>query len=289
MTQQSLTAIHIPVDLIDVSADHRKVHPDAAQALAENIGQIGLRSPIEVIRNGDRFRLVFGATRRDAASLLGWPTIPAFVKEAKEFSDEAAIRLVTIAENFVRRDLSVLDQSVDIAAWCAIYRAAQPGIKPGPKPKGPDAELSFKLEPNSSDTELLEISDRFAASFSDAARNVLNISRSAVFRAIKIAAIPADLRDRMALQPIADNQSELLALAAQPFSRQSAILDLILSGQAGGVVAAVLMLENQPAPLQKAVWEGLADRFCKLKPDEQYSFFSLHEAAILRWLAERQS
>jgi ParB family transcriptional regulator, chromosome partitioning protein len=286
--------IHIP-------DEHRKVDPLNAQALAENITENDLLSPIEVLSEGeDGYRLIYGAHRLEAFKLLGRPQIPAIVKEAGAFADDAAIQLRTISENLVRRELSVLDRSVDIATWCEIYRATRTNIKPGKKPK----ELGATVAPNSRRNELSptvglnsltpeqqdNLSKEFTLGFSEAARLAFTISRASVFYAIKIASIPADLRDKIALLPIANSTRELLILAAEPAYRQEQIIEIILDELRPHIETAseaIAVLDRKTIPLKEERWQKVSASFGQLKPTEQYRFFDLHEDAIAKWQAER--
>lgn len=271
--------------LIDLPPEARKVSADAARALADSFQKIGQRQAIELIASGDRYRLVFGAKRLAAAALLDIE-VKAEVRAPEDFEDEAAIRLTSISENFFRHSLTALERSVDVADWCAIWRAAHP-MKPGRKPKG---ELSAKLALNSDDDPDMEISEQFAGSFSEAAQRFLNITRREVFRALKIAGIPADLRERIALDAeLAGNQSALLDIAAEPYERAARIVELIIDGKAATVTEAICIIDQTPRSNPPAPWEKLTDRFARLKPAEQEAFFSMNEAAILRWVAERKA
>lgn len=276
--------------LVDVSAEHKKVSPDASFAIAEDFKVRGQRQPIEVIEQKDgRYQLVFGAKRLAAAALLKI-TVKAAVRQPEEFADQAEIRLTGIAENFYRHSLSVLERSVDVADWCTIWRAAHP-VKRGPKAQTQQGtEFSTNLVLNSTDAEIMEQSETFALSFSEAAQRFLKIGRNEVFRSIKIAGISADLRDRMAIfVPLCDNQQALLAIANEPYERASAIIELVLDGKAQNITEAIIQLDGAPMPNEPARWEKIADRFARLKPSEQDHFFALHEAAVLRWFAERQA
>lgn len=290
-SEHSPLQMRISVSSIDIPADHRRHHPDAIQAMAENMDLHGQQQPIEVVRlaeASDRYRLIFGSLRLQAVARLDWPMIDAIVKEADQFVSEAGMRLRSISENMLRNPLTALDRSVAIADWCAIYRAAQPPLKPGPKPLRMTAEeLSLNFRFNSFEPELLATSDQFAASFSEAAQAFLNISRAGVFRALKIASIPSLQRDRIALHWLAKKEGELYALAAinQP-ERQAAVIDLILTEKAESVADAIDLLDQKPKSF-KAKWEEFHDRFSRLQPADQDQFFDLNVASITRWQAKR--
>jgi ParB family transcriptional regulator, chromosome partitioning protein len=275
--------------LIEIPELHRRVDPVNVQALAENISENGQLSPIEVLEyEPGKYRLIYGAHRLEAARLLGWTEIATLIKQVSEFTDEAAIQLRTISENMMRRELSVLDRSVDIATWCEIYRAAHTNIKPGRKSAN---ELSLLnrlnlLTPEQQD----ELSARWALNFSNAAQQALDISRRTVFRAIKIASIPADLREKIALLPLANMRDELLILAAEPAYRQEQIIEIILDElrpNAETTSEAIAILDRKTIPLKEERWQKVSASFGQLKPTEQYRFFDLHEDAIAKWQAER--
>lgn len=272
--------------LIDVPSEYKKVPDDAATAIAESISEIGQRQPIEVIDTGnDRFQLVFGAKRLAACIILN-RDVMVIIRDLTEFKDQAEPRLIGIQENFYRHSLTALERSMDVADWCAIWRAAHP-VKRGRKP---NSELTDNLSVNSGDVEDLETSNAFSVSFSEAASRFLKINAREVFRALKIAKIPADIRDRINTFPaLADNQQTLIAIAAEPYERANKIVELILDGVAQTYADALAIIDqaariNTPAP-----WEKMANSFSRLKPSEQNSFFSLHEAAVMRWFAERKA
>jgi hypothetical protein len=278
----------VPVAAILIPADHRKHHPNAIAAFAENIEIHGQRQPIEIVRHDGGFRLIFGALRLQAHLQLGRTTIDAIVKEPGAFTSEATMRLVSISENMLRNPLSALDRSVAIADWCSIYRAAQPPMKPGRKSAdATKSELSLNFRLNSSDLDLIVTSEEFSASFSEAAQVFLKISRAAVFRAIRISSIPSLQRDRIALHGIADMEGQLYLLGGiKAPERQVAVISMILSEKARSVEEALSILDNIPQSV-KARWERISDTFARLKQPEQDHFFDLQEAAISRWQAKR--
>ncbi|MFH1796308.1 MAG: ParB N-terminal domain-containing protein [Pseudomonadota bacterium] len=237
-------------------------------------------SPIEVIGRGERFQLVFGGHRLAAAKANAWATIPAIVKEASAYANEAAITLREITENLARRELSVLDRAVDIARWRGIYEAVHGTVRKGRPTKMPQVAAISE-----------DAAFRFASTFSEAAKRALGLSRDTIERAMRIASIPADLRDQIALHAVADNQSELLQLAAEPIERQREIVQLLtkIALPAENVAAAIAIMDRTPERPREAAWQKLSTHFSRLKEAEQDRFFNLHEAAVQRWLANRRA
>lgn len=268
--------LDIAIDAIDVPAGRRRLDPAWVETLADLFSSQGQLSPIELIATGERYRLVFGGHRLAAARHLAWPKINAVVKSHEDFASEAEITLAEITENLARRELSVLDRAVDIARWREIYEAAHMLNKGGRRRKDTDAE---------------ELSANFALSFSEAAQKTFDLSRRSVFNAVKIASIAAEVRDRIALHPIADNQSELLALAGELPGRQVDIAALLTAepAQASTVEGAIAILDRVPEPAKPTAWQKLSETFSRMKERDQDRFFELHEAAIQRWLKGRQS
>jgi ParB family chromosome partitioning protein len=103
----------VPLDKITVinpRARNRKVF----EGIVKNIGQLGLKRPITVIRktgsNGDCFDLVCGQGRLEAYRALGQTEIPALVVEATE-EDGLVMSLV---ENIARRQHRPIDLLHDV-------------------------------------------------------------------------------------------------------------------------------------------------------------------------------
>lgn len=271
-----MPAQKIRIDQVTVPAGRRRVDPLWVEALAELFASQGQQSPIEVVTDGDGFRLIFGLHRLEAGRLLGWPEIDAEVKSAADFASDADMTLREISENLARRELSALDKSVDIARWREVYEATHQLAKGGRRAANADSE---------------ELSAKFALSFSEAAQRAFGLSRRSVFHATKIASISLQVREALSLLPIADNQSELLALAAETHERQGWIANLLIGEppQAAGVAEAIAIIDGLPRPAAEPRWQKVASAFSLLRTAEQRSFFELHRAAIELWLKERDA
>jgi ParB family chromosome partitioning protein len=137
--------------------------------------------------------------------------------------------------------------------------------------------------------DLEEQSDKLSLCFSEAAQAEFSLNARAIFRALKIATIPAEIRDRIADSALAANQSELLQLATQSPERQAQIVGLLLAEPpaAASVAEAIAVLDKVPATRKPKPWEKLSDSFSRLKQAEQHRFFEAHREAVELWLAER--
>jgi ParB family chromosome partitioning protein len=279
-----VTPIKIKIADIRVPANRRRLDPAWVSTLMADIqGDNGHMVPIEVvpdITEGYKYRLIFGGHRLAAVAGLGGVEIDAYVKDPKDVATETQIRKREIAENLIRRQLSILDRAKDIADWRDIYDAEHGTGKVGRKKAGKTREI----------VEDDELSASFALNFSEAAQAVLGISRRSVFHALKIATIPETIRQEISLHPVADSQTELLLLAAEPAARQAAIAKLLTAepAKAATVSEAIALLDKVTPPTKEPGWQKVAGAFSKLKESDQDRFFALHEAAIQRWLKGRQ-
>jgi ParB family transcriptional regulator, chromosome partitioning protein len=266
----TLVVEQIEISRIDVGPRLRGLDQNWVLALAESIAAQGLNTPIAVVPNGNRYRLVFGWHRLAAMAHLGRTEINAITSASVEDG------LREIAENLVRRELSVLDHAVHVASWREIYSVQHP-IKRGRKSKS-EAE------------EALSVS--FALNFSEAAQQAMGISRRAVFRLLQISSIEPGVRARIALHPIADNGTELLLLSAETPARQAQIAGLLLGTDAPvptNVSEAIAKLDGVAPDAPLAPHARLAEAFSRLKPDAQEQFFEMHADAIERWRASRKA
>ncbi|MBZ9678934.1 ParB/RepB/Spo0J family partition protein [Mesorhizobium sp. ES1-1] len=275
------TTTKIKIADLRVPRNRRRTDPAwVATLMADMQAGNGHMVPIEVVpetTEGYQYRLILGAHRLEAVAGLGHVDIDAFIRDPKEVANEAQMRKREIAENLIRRQLSVLDRSRDIADWRDIYDAENGTGKAGRRKAREVVEDD-------------ELSAKFALNFSEAAQSVLGISRRSVFHALKIATIPSAIRESISLHPVADSQADLLVLAAEPAERQAAIAKLLLAdpAEAFTVADAIALLDKVPAPIKEPTWQKVATAFSKMKEGDQDRFFALHEAAIQRWLKGRQ-
>lgn len=274
----------IDIELIDIAKGRRVADPAWEQALADDMVRHGQIEPIEVVETGERYRLIAGLHRIGARKIRGERLIEAKIKTAGEVSSEAAMTLREIAENFMRRELSVLDKARDVARWREVYEQASGAVKPGKR------AIRVKSDPNSDD--LLDAqSELFAASFTDASKTALGLNKEAIKRYLRIARIDDGVRERISLHRIANNQSELLALAVETADRQAAIAGLLLANPpvAGSVEDAIAIIDRIPPVNRPDAWERISEKFSKLTDTAKRRFLIEHWDVVEAIMAERKA
>ena len=102
----------ISIDEVDPNASQprRDFDKEALEQLADSIREAGVLSPILVVENGMRYRIVAGERRYRAARLAGLETVPCIVRSmTNEQQMEAAL-----IENLQRQDLNPIEEAAAI-------------------------------------------------------------------------------------------------------------------------------------------------------------------------------
>jgi ParB-like chromosome segregation protein Spo0J len=178
---------------IDVGPRLRAIDEKQVQALAESMGSaIGLTTPITIRREGQRWKLVAGLHRLEAARRLGWHEIQAVIM----VGSEREARLWEIAENLHRADLTVLERAEHLAEWIRLTEA-EVSTQVAPKPQGGRPESGIR-----------------------AAARELGIERTDAQRSIKIASITPGAKEAAREAGMDDNQCKLLKVAGRSPEQQ---------------------------------------------------------------------
>lgn len=174
------------VDSIDVPVGRRAVRPDDVDRIAESMSRIGLRTPIsiKVDVEAETWTLVAGAHRLAAAKKLGWEWIECFHVDG----DETDARMVEIAENLHRAELTAVERDEQVEEWTRLVDRVlrQVDAKPGRPESG----------------------TRRAA-------RELGLSEAAVRRAKKVASLSDEAKQAARDLGLDDNQSALLDAAQE--------------------------------------------------------------------------
>lgn len=99
----------LPIAQVKPNPFQPRTHFDEA-SLAELVASIeasGLLQPIVVRPRSGAFELIAGERRWRAVQQLGWPTVPAVVKDA----DDQTLLTLALVENLQRNDLSPIDEA----------------------------------------------------------------------------------------------------------------------------------------------------------------------------------
>jgi len=102
--------MEINLNSIYVNQRKRKLNAEKVAALAESFSLLGQLEPITLASSGEKYTLLAGLHRLEAAKFLGWETIDAELFQG----DELECELVEIDENLMNNDLTVLEQGEHI-------------------------------------------------------------------------------------------------------------------------------------------------------------------------------
>lgn len=198
----------VPLEMIDASHRLREVNEAYAEVMAASFRERGQRQPIEIVRRGDGYRLVYGAHRFRAAQIAEWSDIKAVITEA----DDAELRLREIDENLIRHELTALDRARFLAERKRIYEALNPAAKRG------------------GDRRSDQTANMAVWSFSADIAEKAGLSERSIRRAVALAeALSPEVVAQVQHTPLASNQAALEALAKHPAKRQEAAVALMLA------------------------------------------------------------
>lgn len=99
----------VALDLIDPWSEQprRYFDPERYAALRRSIAQQGILQPVLLRPRGERYQLVAGARRVQAARELGLPTVPAVVRELNDIQ----ARELALVENLQREGLNPVEET----------------------------------------------------------------------------------------------------------------------------------------------------------------------------------
>jgi len=102
----------ISIDEIDPNTDQprKEFDKEALEQLSQSIQEAGVLSPILVVENNGRYRIVAGERRYRASRLAGLSTIPCIVRNLTNVQQMEA----ALIENLQREDLNPIEEAVAI-------------------------------------------------------------------------------------------------------------------------------------------------------------------------------
>ncbi len=97
----------VPIDRVDPNPDQpRQVMGDLSE-LMESISEKGVIEPLVVRQRGDRYQIVAGERRYQAAVRVGLRELPVVIREV----DDTEIIEVALVENIQRKDLGPFEEA----------------------------------------------------------------------------------------------------------------------------------------------------------------------------------
>lgn len=256
------TAYKVPVDLIDPEGGLRPLDQGWVAALQSLFAADGQEEPIEIYpKDNGRFGVTAGRHRLAAATASGWPTVDAYIDPAR--------RAREISENLFKLGLSPIDEAAFIAELVQLQKA-KAGVPEGTSMQSVAATARW------ADRIGIEADDasrivRFAFGFTDNVAEKVGLSRASIYRALEIhRGLKPEVAETLRGLPVADNASQLRALAKMDEADQRLVAGLIAEGSAKGVTDAVATLRQAPvpSPTQKA-WSALQSNWARLSTREQ--------------------
>jgi site-specific DNA-methyltransferase (adenine-specific) len=250
----------IPIgDIILPDKVKRQLNVDKIQMLAGSMNLIGLKHAITVSSD---MVLIAGNHRLAAARALGWKEIKAEIVPTDEILNE----LVTIDENLMRHDLTVLEQGLYLRRRNELLIALDKRAVRG-APGEPRVAVEVKgaqpraLEPNKK--KKVGASKTNKITTKDIAQD-MGMSERGVQERVQIAnGIDETVLELISGLDIADNKSELLRLAKLPAREQRMVVEQLIGGKIKTVKEGTSAAAREK---QRAEFDALAEDAKKL-PD----------------------
>lgn len=235
--------MEVNLDSIYINQRKRKLNIEKVAALAESFSLLGQLEPITLASSGEKYTLLAGLHRLEAAKFLGWETIDAELFQG----DELECELVEIDENLMNNELTVLEQGEHIQRRNEILEAMGRKREVGRYPSNGETVSPLKTtEDIAKDAGLSERS----------AQQRMQIARD----------ITPDVKELIRDTPIADSTTQLLELARLEPEEQIEVAKQSVDGEMNVNRAiteikrkqAIQRLENIEVKESKAI-EGVYD------------------------------
>lgn len=256
----------VPVDEIDYAGGLRPLDMAWVAALQGLLAKDGQRRPVEIYRKADgRFGIVAGRHRLAAVMALGWATIDADILDGSALDRRAS----EVSENLFRLGLAPLDRAAFVAEQIEIQKALA-GVKADASPQSvaATARWSDRIGAEADDASA-KIAHAYG--FTDDVAEKAGLSRRAIYLDLELhRGLKPDVVEAIRTLPVAQNASQLRALARLAEGEQRTVTDLLVDGTAKGVTDALATLRQRPvkSPAQKA-WSAIQGNWGRLSARQQ--------------------
>lgn len=251
----------VPVIEIDPTGGLRPLDQAWVEALMMLMGRDGQETPIKVHRRAQGFGMIAGRHRLAAARGLGWTLIDA---EVDDELNGIGRRASEVSENLFRLGLAPLDRAAFVAEQIAIERE-RAGVATDANLKSVIATARWQ-DRIGSEADDASVTLTLAYGFTDQVAEKVGLSRKTIYRDLELhRGIRPDVAETIRTLPVAQNASQLRALAKLPEADQRLVAGLIVEGSAKGVSDALGTLRQKPvkSPAQKA-WSAILGNWSRL-------------------------
>ena len=217
--------------------------PDRLAALSEQLKEDGLlvRIIVRAIPDSDRYEILAGHNRVNAAKMAGWKEIPAEIVEA---DDVRAVVIATSTNLIQRQNLSIVERG---RAYKALLEAKrQQGCRTDMGQGSTSGEIRQKLNGETGTVTSGEIHQKYSARALVA--EFFNVSEHEIRKAVKLTALIPELLD------ILENHPRLLNLACADLmadydaNTQAVFPELCTSPEARLSIAAMKLIAQKCPP-----------------------------------------
>lgn len=249
----------------------RDVDQDWANALSGMFEEVGHKTPIDVVEDGKGFKLIAGAHRLTAATLLKWKQIDSRILVPGDDQPAEHLRLHEILENLGRKDFSALERCEALCEMKRIYEALHPETKHGGKRGN---------QHTGGESRQVAI---FA--FCQSAAETTGLSDRSVRLAVQVfEGLSPSSRERLKGMPQAEKQSDLKALSALTHDEQAKVLDLLLAEepQVSSIADALVLAQGKkPKSDTEKVFRATLGNLQKLHKPQRKILFQEYKAEII--------
>ncbi len=254
-----------PIDIVDNTGGRRPIDPEWAAALGHLMMVRGQRQPIGLRRTATGFKTVWGHHRVEGRRLTDRP----YVRAILVTGDDRDYREAEISENLFRRGLAPLERAADVADLVAIQKDRL-GVQPDASPQSVAATARWADRIN---LETADATDTMSNAFGWTARvaDALDLTERTIRRDLELhRGLNPDVVEAIRGLPVAQNASQLRALARLQPGEQRTVTELLVDGTAKGVTDALATLRQRPvkSPAQKA-WSAIQGNWGRLSARQQ--------------------
>jgi ParB family chromosome partitioning protein len=253
--------MRLALDRIAVGRRLRKLNPARVRAYAEDRAALDnpiLVRPLAVARGGADHELVAGGHRLEAARQLALADIAVVIKD---LDDNHAI-LAQIDENLQREELSALDRAIFLSERKRVWEAIHPEARRGGDRRSPAAQDAINRQ-------------SLPFGFSREAAEAIGLSERTIRDAVAlVAALGADA-EKLQGTAIADNASDLKALARLEAAKRAKVVARLAAGEArfAGALAAA-GLGKPPVDGQEQVYRALVSMWSRANSKTRKRFLA---------------